>query len=215
MSLTGKIAAFLPVIHMALILVSLFHFLRDAEILAFVLLLFCIYLYPLLLWRLLNFLAPLQEGESNILERQYSPWWFSHQIQLVFIALPALEGVLKLIPGAYSLWLRAWGSRIGKNVYWTPGVIVYDRSLIEIGNGVIVGERAIFVSHVISPKNSAGILLIKKIQVEDGAFIGAGSVLSPGCQIKAGVLVRAGTEFYPESVMSSEGLIKGKIRGVQ
>ncbi len=213
MTLTGKIAAILPLLHLFIILLSFICFIKNTDLMNVGILISSIYLYPLLLWRLLHFLRPLEEGESNILEKQYSPWWFSHQIQLIFIALPAFEGVLKLIPGAFSLWLRAWGSRIGNNVYWTPGVIVYDRSLIEVEDGVIIGEKVIFVSHVISPKNSKGLLLIKKVRVEKNAFIGAGSVLSPGCLIQEGVLVKAGTEFYPESTMSKDGLIKGKIKG--
>lgn len=213
MSWSGKISMLFAPLHVLISLVLLVMAIRDFSILSILSFLFFLYLLPILIWRFLNVFFPLSEGTSNILDPGYNPWWISHQLQMTFMAYPFLESTLRLVPGAYSLWLRLWGSQIGRQVHWTPGVIVYDRSLLDIGDHVIIGERATFVSHVITPKESQALLLIKKCIVEKAAFIGAASVISPGCIIKEKAVVKAGTEFYPDSVWSKEGLVTGKIRG--
>lgn len=213
MSLAGKLATLFPLIHLVLILGTTVHFIRAPGILPLGAWLFVLYLLAPLLQRCLQFLFPLEEGTSDILQKGLNPWWLSHQIQMIYMAFPFLEAAIRMIPGCYSAWLRLWGSRLGKNIYWTPGVQVYDRGLLVIGDHVIIGERSSFVSHVITPKKDQGLLLIKKVVIEDRAFIGAGSVLSPGCLVKAGSFVRAGTEFYPHSVWGPEGLEQGKIHG--
>src|SRR5262249_19077251 len=120
-----------------------------------------------------------------------------HQAQLVYIALPPLEALLRLVPGLYSAWLRLWGARIGRRVYWTPLVDIGDRSLVEIGNDVIFGHRATLYAHVISRTKDKLVLYVKPIVIGDGAFVGAGSVLGPGTRVGEGKLVAAGTHVYP------------------
>src|SRR5262245_3121557 len=85
-----------------------------------VMLVVILYLVPPLTFRLHQIIFPIRKSLSNIAERKYSPWWGAHQIQLIYIAIPQLEAALRLVPGLYSAWLRLWGSRIGRGVYWTP-----------------------------------------------------------------------------------------------
>ena len=79
-------------------------------------------------------------------------------VQLLYGAVPLLETVLRLIPGAYSAWLRLWGSRIGKGGYRTPQVQVLDRSLLEVGDGAVFGHEVKVACRVIKPSR-IGILL--------------------------------------------------------
>ena len=71
--------------------------------------------------------SPLHQRLSRLSDRTYAPWWGMHQIQVLYIAIPQLEAVLRLVPGLYSQWLRLWGSKVGRRVYWTPDA---SRSLI-------------------------------------------------------------------------------------
>src|SRR5262249_28318299 len=91
-------------------------------------------LYPLpaARFRVHDLLWPLVEGRSRLDAPGYSPWWGGHQFQVMYTAFPALEAALRLVPGAYSAWLRLWGSRIGRRVHWTPRVEITDRSLLEV-----------------------------------------------------------------------------------
>lgn len=207
MTIYSKIFALFPLIQFALIGSSLVCFSSHGSWPTLFGVLFFIYLFPLICFRVLVFLCPIKEGDSDIMNDQFSPWWAGHQIQSLFIALPWLESCLRIIPGLFSIWLRAWGSQIGKNVYWTPGVTIYDRNLLDIGDHVIFGERALTVSHVITPKDGKGLLKISKVIVKNGAFVGAGSVLSPGVIVEEGVLIKAGTNLYPNQRATKEGII--------
>jgi acetyltransferase-like isoleucine patch superfamily enzyme len=95
-----------------------------------------------------------------------------------------LEESIRMIPGLYSLWLRLWGGRIGSLVYWSPGVVILDRSLVRIGSRVIFGVGARLVPHVLAPNGARRMALyLSPITVGDGALIGGYSVLLPGCQV--------------------------------
>lgn len=150
-----------------------------------------LYLLPPLLHRLHDRFAPLEPGVFDVVGEHYLPWWGSHQLQLLFIAFPAFETVLRLVPGAYSAWLRLWGARVGRGVYWTPGVRIYDRSLLEVGDGVVFGEGTGLTAHGITHSRGRLRLILLPIRIGDGALLGARCGLSPGAEVEAGAVVPA------------------------
>lgn len=160
-------------------------------------LLFCLYGLPLLVYRLHQRFYPVQEGISYLRQPGYSPWWGSHQIQAIYIAFPALETLLRLIPGAFSLWLRLWGARVGRGVYWTPGLEIADRGLLEIGDRVVFGHRVGLYAHVIKPRRQDLLLYVKKIRIGSDVFVGAGTHMGPGVVVQAGTYLPVATHLYP------------------
>jgi len=163
-----------------------------------------VYLVPLAAYRLLLLAHPLAPGLSNLAERRFSPWWASHQVQLLYTAVPALEALLRLVPGLYSAWLRLWGGRIGRGVYWTPRMEVHDRGLLEIGDGVIFGHKVELYGHTIMPKGRRLLLYSAPVTIGDGAFVGAGSRLAPGVVVEAGAVVPILTDLYMNSRFAKE-----------
>ncbi len=155
-----------------------------------------IYFFPLLCFKLNKRLF----GDSRELQRfkegTYNGWWGGHQIQMIYIAIPILETLLRLIPGLYSTWLRLWGSKIGTNVYWTPHVEILDRDLVEVGDNVVFGHLVKVACHVVSPRKGSIWLFVKKVKISTGSFVGAGTVLGPGSIVKDGGFVPAGSEFF-------------------
>ncbi|MDY6784453.1 MAG: DapH/DapD/GlmU-related protein [Cyanobacteriota bacterium] len=147
-------------------------------------LIFVVYGFPVLAYRLHQRFYPVKEGISYLLGKEYSPWWGSHQFQVIYIAFPFLESLLRLIPGVFSAWLRLWGAKIGQNIYWTPKLEIADRGLIEIGDRVVFGYGVELYSHVIKPKNENLTLYVKPIKIGDNVFLGAGSRLGPGVKVK-------------------------------
>lgn len=147
------------------------------------------YLLPPLCFRLHDAAWPLREGRSRIDTPGYSPWWGSHQFQVMYNAFPALESALRLLPGCYSAWLRLWGSRIGRGVHWTPRVEIADRSLLDVGDGVVFGHLTACYAHLIKPHRGGLVLYVRRIGIGDGAFLGAGSRLGPGARIAAGTVL--------------------------
>ena len=197
MTFLSRLFALFPAFHVCLILSAFYLLIINPSLLSLILWIASIYLFPLFCFRLLNFFTPIEEGKSDILAKKFSPWWAGHQIQLLFISVPFLEAILRMIPGLYSQWLRFWGSKIGKHVYWTPGSVHYDRNLLEVGDRVVFGERSLSVCHVITPKGSSAELTITKIKLGTGAFVGAACVLSPGVKMDDFSFVKAGTRVYP------------------
>ena len=146
--------------------------------------LFWLYLLPLILNYIHNLFFPLKEEDIDLSEKKYSAWWGSHQLQFLFIAIPQFEQVLHIVPGLFSLWLRSWGSKIGKDIYWTPRVEILDRGLIEIGDYVVLGHLAAMSSHMVASIDGKPYLIIKKIRVGEKSFIGFDSQLGPGTTIE-------------------------------
>src|SRR5690606_18161892 len=142
-----------------------------------------IYLVPVATFRLHARRFPLRAGGSHLTGRAYSPWWGGHPIQLLYVAIPPPAGILRLGPGRYSGWLRLWGARIGRRVHWPPRVEITDRSLLDIGDDVVLGHQVVLYGHVIRPHRDGLVLYLKPIVVGDGAFLGAHSIIGPGAVV--------------------------------
>lgn len=166
-------------------------------------LLFAIYGLPLATFRVVNAFAPLREGRSYLDGPRYSPWWGSHQVQRVFIAVPQLESLLQLIPGAFSLWLRLWGSRVGRRVHWTPRVEIADRSLMDVGDDVVFAHKVECYAHAIKPRRGRLVLYVRRIRVGSRAFISAGARLGPGARVREDVFVPILTDVYPDTILEA------------
>ena len=192
----SKIILFFPAIVLLLTGGSLTYFAHSPSILSALAVLFSLYGVPVLVYRLYQWRYPLPEGISYLRGKKYSSWWGSHQIQVIYIAIPALEAVLRLIPGVFSGWLRLWGAKIGRNVYWTPGLEIADRGLLEIGDRVVIGHRVGIYSHIIKPRKQDLMLYVKKVKIGNDVFVGAGSHLAPGVVIKDGVYIPVATNLY-------------------
>lgn len=189
MSPLGRLLTFFPALQIALCVVCVatgFWWLLPLVI----------YALPLLIFRVVNLVRPLREGRSFLDGPRYSPWWGSHNIQRLFIAVPQLESLLQLIPGAFSAWLRLWGSRVGRRVYWTPRCEVADRSLLDVGDDVVVGHKFECYAHAIKPSRGRLILYVRRVRIGSGAFIGAGVRMGPGGRVEAGAFVPTLTDIY-------------------
>lgn len=185
MTLLSSLISFFPLSVYVLLLASFAYCLQVQNGWNLLLPLLIVYLYPVMAFRLINLFYPLTEGRFELTEKKYNAWWGSHQFQLIYYACPFLEALLRTVPGLYSAWLRLWGARIGKQIYWTPNVEIDDRPLIEIGDGVIVGHQLHLISHVILPYKNKLSLYVKSIRIGDACFLGAGSRLGPGVEVES------------------------------
>jgi len=163
-----------------------------------------LYLVPPLTFRLHQIFFPIRKSLSNLSERKYSPWWGAHQIQVIYIAIPQLEAALRLVPGLYSAWLRLWGSRIGRGVYWTPNVEITDRHLLDIGDRVVCGHKCKFLGHAIKPRGRVVTLYTRTIKIGDDVFIGAGSRIGPGAVVADGAFLPVLTDVHINQLIECE-----------
>ncbi len=190
MTLRARLFALFPAAWLLLVLLAFASWISaPASVPRALLWLATVYLLPVACFRLHQLAWPLAEGRTRLDEASYAPWWGAYQFQLMYTAFPALEAALRLIPGIYSAWLRLWGSRIGRGVHWTPRVEISDRSLLEVGDGVIFGHRSACYAHLVQRRNGGLILYLRRIRIGRGVQIGAGSRLRPGASIAAGVVL--------------------------
>jgi hypothetical protein len=197
MTLLSIFLNFFPVLVMLMVAGSILWICKSPGIFSIAALLFTIYCFPLLVFRIHEYFYPLQEGISYLIGNKYSPWWGSHQIQVIYITFPALEAGLRLIPGAFSFWLRLWGSKVGKQVYWAPHLEVADRSLLDIGDYVVFGHGVGVYSHIIKPRKNNLMLFVKKLKIGSNVFIGAWNHMAPGVEVEDGTYIPVFTHIYP------------------
>ncbi len=191
------VLSFFPALIMVGAIASFLSFCIVPNAWSLLLLVTILYGLPPLVHRLHQWRYPLVEGISYLQGKTYSPWWGSHQIQAIYIAFPALETALRLIPGLFSSWLRLWGAQVGKQVYWTPKLEISDRSLIEIGDRVIFGYQIGLYAHAIKPRHGDLMLYVKKIRIGNGVFLSGGVQIGPGVAISDNTFVPTETHLYP------------------
>jgi len=198
MTVLSKILSFFPTLIILMAGASFLWICLSPGIFSVLSLFFSLYGFPVFTYRIHQYFYPVKEGISYLLGKEYSPWWGSHQFQIIYIAFPGLEVLLRFIPGAFSLWLRLWGAKIGKSVYWTPALEIADRGLIEVGDRVVFGHRIGIYSHIIKPKKQDLMLYVKKVKIGSNVFLGAGSYLAPGTIVEDGSYVPLSTRLYPK-----------------
>ncbi len=111
---------------------------------------------------------------------------------------------------AASLW---WAPGLAKRLYQWRGVRFHDRASVFLGRGVVIDNRhpelleigadvwitagCILLTHsycsTLQRRDHGMGETVAGIVIEDGAFIGAGSILLPGVRIGRGAYVAAGS----------------------
>jgi hypothetical protein len=201
---------FLPLIHvllmMGLLLIPYAHWPTRVGIA-----LAGLYLFPPLVARLILFLVIIPQGRIAVGSKDFFCWWALFQLQIIFCRLPALEEILRLIPGVYSLWLRLWGARVGRLTYWSPGTTITDRSFLSIGNDVVFGAGVRLNAHVLA-KDEAGRmeLLLATLKIGDRVVVGGYSLLTTGTEISSDEITRACLLSPPFSLWKDGKRIKQK-----
>jgi hypothetical protein len=144
-----------------------------------------LYLVPPLVVRALFVLGRMREGDLALGSKDFFLWWTSFQWQMIFCRLPALEEIMRLVPGLYSSWLRLWGSRIGRYTFWAPGTLILDRSFLKLGDDVVFGIGVRLNAHV-GDVDEAGQrrLLLATVEIGDRCHVGGYSLLAAGTKIE-------------------------------
>jgi len=157
-----------------------------------------IYLVPPFCVRALCAWRPIRPGSHALKSPDFLHWWLSAQAQVLFCRFPFLEEALRMVPGLYSGWLRLWGAQIGRFTYWAPGVVILDRSLVEIGDNVVFGAGVRINPHVIA-EDDAGVvrLHVAPVQIANRCRIGGYALLTAGTVVEPGQTLKAFTLSPP------------------
>ncbi|TBR24329.1 hypothetical protein EPO15_04305 [bacterium] len=168
-----------------------------------------LYLLPPVAARLLTAACGRPAGRYTTGERAFLVWWVTLSLQTLFLRLPFLEELLRLVPGLYSAWLRLWGSRIGARVYWSAGTVVLDRGYLDIGDGVVFGAGVRLNGHVLAKEEGRPTLIVDTVRVGAGAAVGGYSLLTAGTEVAPGETLRACLLSPPYSKWEAGRRVKG------
>ncbi len=198
MTLSGRLTGLFPMVHLLLLAACLWAFLLRPGVLWAVTFLNLLYLVPPLLWQVYRAVYGQNKRIWIINRPQRCDWWVAHQLQMTYAVFPALEAMLRVIPGAYSAWLRLWGSHVGRGIYWTPNVELVDRHNLTLGDRIVFGHRIIMTGHAIVRKaNGMMVLIDKGVTVGDDCFLGACSRYGMGVAVPAGTQVPYDAQMIP------------------
>jgi hypothetical protein len=152
-----------------------------------------IYLVPPLLYRTLMGLSRSRRGKFPALSPEFIQWWAGAQLQVLFLRFSFFEEFLRIFPFVYSAWLRLWGAKIGKNVYWSPKVMLMDRGMIEVGNAVVIGAGVGISSHYVDAEN----FVTAAPKIGNHAILGGMSLVAAGAEVGTHELLPASYALAP------------------
>ncbi|MDH3762400.1 MAG: hypothetical protein OEU50_15575 [Gammaproteobacteria bacterium] len=157
-----------------------------------------IYFLPPLICRLLILIWGRPLGTVSSASPTFIYWWFLTQLQIVFIRFPFLEEVLRIIPGAYNLWLNLWGGKVSLFAYWSPGVTVADRYLISVGRGAVLGGGCRIGAHIlVQQADNTQLLTLAEVRIDEYSVIGIHAGVGPGCHVHAHETLPGGKLMRP------------------
>jgi putative colanic acid biosynthesis acetyltransferase WcaF len=150
--------------------------------------------------------------------RKYSNAWFrrgrSRFVEALWLLLEAAL-VRSWVPGGFHrrLILRAFGATIGKRVVIKPGVRIKFPWRLEIGNDSWIGED-VWIDNLAPVQIGANCcisqgvyictgshdwatltfdLIVKPVQIKDGAWLASRSVIGPGVLVGEGAVLSLGS----------------------
>jgi hypothetical protein len=170
-----------------------------------------LYLLPPFMVRMLLAIRSIQPGSYSMNSPEFLTWWATAQWQILFCRFPALEEILRIVPGLYSFWLRLWGAKIGRLTYWSPELRILDRSFVKIGNDVVFGVGVRLNPHVISnDENGRPLLHLGPVKIGDTCRIGGYSLLTAGTIVEPNQTLKAFSLSPPFTVWQKGRRTKGK-----
>lgn len=157
-----------------------------------------LYLFPPVCARLVLLLFPVRLGIVRLGSADFLKWCFLMNLQLLFCRFDFLEEFLRAVPGAYGMWLRLWGAKIGSFIYWAPGLRILDRSFIRIGDDVVFGAGVRLNPHVMM-RDAGGnlVLALDYVTIGSKTLIGGYSLFTAGDVIEPDQTTRANLSLPP------------------
>ena len=122
-------------------------------------------------------LAPGRYPLQSFVTIQWAWSMIFHRIALFFLPylVPSFIG---------NMYYRLSGAKLGKGVQ-INSAHVNDAGSVTLGDGVVLGGKPTINAHL----TEKGELVMAPVKVGDGALLGMGSVVQPGCTIGEGAIV--------------------------
>ncbi len=195
MLLLRRALGLFPVAALLLGIAGLNAFVTEPTFSSLLLFLAAVYGVPVAVFRTLEAWVPLRGRVGSAAEPEPFAHWAAQKTQALFNAVPLLEALMRLWPGLYSAWLRAWGSHVGARVRWPLWLKVSDRSLLDVGDDVVVESSVELIAHEWVSRNGVDVVEIKRIALRSHARIGAQVLIGAGVTVGEGARIGAGAQL--------------------
>ncbi len=126
----------------------------------------------------------LKEGTYTVGHPETLKWFF---VNALFLCLRTVFMDFLLLTPFCSIFYRLMGAKLGVGVQINSKNVA-DLSLLEIGEGSVIGGNATVIGHIFEPK---GIKLMK-VKIGKKVVVGLNSVIMPGVEIGDGSVIAAG-----------------------
>jgi len=97
-----------------------------------------------------------------------------------------------------------WGSKIGKNILWTPHTTIIDRTSLDIGDNCFFGHPVLLSAHLAQMRKGRLLLYLKTIKIGSDCFIGGTVQIAPGAEIEKGTRVPHNTIISVNQKVNNE-----------
>jgi len=148
------------------------------------------------------FRLDLKEGEYPLASAGMLKWYVSNALQL--LVWTTFGDFLLLTPFA-SLFYRLMGAKLGLNVQINSKYCA-DLSLLEIGDGAVIGGHATVIAHSFEPRG----LILKSVRIGRQAIIGLNAIVLPGVTVGDRAVVGAGVFVPKDTAIPSGAVYLGK-----
>lgn len=191
------LANLVPAGHLLLTTIAVFA-LADGAAARLGLALASLYLAPPLAVRAAFAVFGRPEGRLTQATPGYRVWWLAVQAQMIFLRLPALEEVLRLVPMLYPAWIALWGGRLSPRAFVAPGVRIVDRPYVVVEAGAVIGLGATLTGHLaFREADGTYAVIVAAPRVERDALLGAETGLGPGAVVRRGAMLPFGRRLGP------------------
>jgi acetyltransferase-like isoleucine patch superfamily enzyme len=161
--------------------------------------------WTLVVLKLLRVLFPFREGTYSYARHPWETYVWNLQAFFCITNLSLFYENALLPPPFRKVFYQLLGARIGKGIISIGGRLS-DPYLVTIEENVIIGEEALLIPHAVAMDATGDILILGKIEVKQGAVIGARTTIMPGViigersMVKAMSLVTMNTQIPPNEV---------------
>lgn len=100
-----------------------------------------------------------------------------------------------------------WHLEVGDHVWIGEGAWIDNLAPVRIGSNVCISQSAYLLTGNHNYKDPAFALIVKEITIEDGAWIGAASVICPGVRVRRNSVLTVGSVLQKDS--EERGIYRG------
>ncbi|MCB0390431.1 MAG: hypothetical protein KDD58_04030 [Bdellovibrionales bacterium] len=166
-------------------IISNFSLIKESEVLTLLFLLAIFVLSMIILYRLLFLFFPLPIGQikEHSLEETLI---MTYQLIIMFIIKPIFQNRFIPVPMTRLIY-KILGSKVGYGTYFSG--TISDPLHFQIGKNSILGDECLVISHAIEGSNFS----FYPVLIGDNVTIGAKSIVMAGVQIENGAIIAAGS----------------------